>query len=223
MATRKPDTSPLDEVIPRILATLTEKHEAREVALGVARALVRASAMAIRAIHRREYVVARERLEEARRLNEQAVAVLSAHPDIYHAGFLHDAQKELAEAEATYALATAEKLPTPEEANVEFAAYLNGLGEAVGEGRRMVLDRLREGEYEGCEALLDAMDDIYAALVNVDFPEALTGNLRRTLDNARAILERTRGDLTMAIVQRRVVQALEASHQLLEPHSELKP
>jgi translin len=206
----RPDTSPLDDVIPRIVANFTEKHAARELALGAARAIIRASATAIRAIHRRDFEAARERLAEARRLNAEAMAALAPHPDVYHAGFLHDAQKELAEAEAVYALATGGPLPTPEGANVEYAAYLNGLGEAIGEARRMILDRLREGSYRGCEELLAAMDDIYAALASIDVPDALTGNLRRTLDTARGILERTRGDLTMAIVQRRVAEALRA-------------
>lgn len=213
-----PDTSPLDEVIPRILANFAEKHEAREMALGAARAIVRTSATAIRAIHRREFAAARELLDEARRLNRQAVEALRGHPDVYHAGFLHDAQKELAEAEVTFALASGGSLPTPEAIEVEFAAYLNGLGEAIGEARRMILDRLREDVVEGCESLLAAMDDIYAALVTVDFPEALTGNLRRTLDNARGVLERTRGDLTMAMVQRRVAQELRGM-PLLPPAS----
>ena len=80
--------------------------------------------------------------------------------------------------------------------------YLNGIAEAVGEMRRMVLDRLRRGEFDGCEQLLTAMDDIYSFLVTIDYPDAMTGGLRRTTDQTRGILERTRGDLTMAIVQR---------------------
>ncbi|MCS7295951.1 MAG: haloacid dehalogenase [Chloroflexota bacterium] len=210
MSASRPDTSPLDEVIPRIAANFAEKHQARELALGAARAIIRASATAIRAVHRREFSTARAQLAEAHRLNAEAVAALAAHPDVYHAGFLHDAQKELAEAETVFALATGGPLPTPERMNVEFAAYLNGLGEAIGEARRMILDRLREGTEAGCEELLEAMDDIYAALSTIDVPDALTGNLRRTLDAARGILERTRGDLTMAIVQRRAAEALGA-------------
>ena len=66
----------------------------------------------------------------------------------------------------------------------------------------MVLDRLRAGHFDGCEAILTAMDDIYSVLVTVDYPDAMTGGLRRTTDQTRGILEKTRGDLTMAIVQR---------------------
>jgi len=69
----------------------------------------------------------------------------------------------------------------------------------------MVLDRLRRGELEGCEAILTAMDDIYSVLVTIDFPDAMTGGLRRTTDQSRGILEKTRGDLTMAMVQFRAL------------------
>jgi translin len=147
-------------------------------------------------------------LVEARQVHDDAVAALKGHADVYHAGFLHDAQKEYAEARATLALLSGGALPAPEDLGVEYPAYLNGIAEAVGEMRRMILDRLRRGEYEGCEELLDAMDDIYSVLVTIDFPDAMTGGLRRTTDQTRGILEKTRGDLTMAMVQRAAMSAL---------------
>lgn len=202
------DTSPLDEIMPRIIQHFTEKNAAREQALSASRTLIRMSANSIRAVHRGELAKAAEVLAEARRLRDDAVAALAGHGDIYHAGFLHDAQKEFAEASTTLALLSGRPIPSPEELGVEYPAYLNGIAEAVGEMRRMVLDRLRRGEYDGCEAILDAMDDIYSVLVTVDFPDAMTGGLRRTTDQTRGILEKTRGDLTMAILQRDAMAAL---------------
>jgi len=196
------DTSPLDEIIPRILANFAEKNAAREQALTASRAIIRMSANAIRAVHRGELAAAEKGLDEAKAVRDAAVAALAGHGDVYHAGFLHDAQKEYAEARTTLALLSGGAIPTPEELGVEYPAYLNGIAEAVGEMRRMVLDRLRRGEFDGCEQLLTAMDDIYSFLVTIDYPDAMTGGLRRTTDQTRGILERTRGDLTMAIVQR---------------------
>jgi len=196
------DTSPLDEIILRILANFAEKNAAREQALTASRAIIRMSANAIRAVHRGELAVAAKGLDEAKAVRDAAVAALAGHGDVYHAGFLHDAQKEYAEARTTLALLSGGAIPTPEELGVEYPAYLNGIAEAVGEMRRMVLDRLRRGEFDGCEQLLTAMDDIYSFLVTIDYPDAMTGGLRRTTDQTRGILERTRGDLTMAIVQR---------------------
>jgi translin len=203
-----PDTTPLETVIPRILGNFAEKNAAREQGLTASRTVIRLSANAIRAVHRGEFERAHTLLSEARTVRDAAAAALAAHKDIYHAGFMHDAQKELAEASATLALLAGEPLPDPESLGVEYPAYLNGIAEAVGELRRAVMDRLRRGAYEGCEAILDAMDDIFAVLVTIDYPDAMTGGLRRTTDQTRGILEKTRGDLTLAILQRDAVAAI---------------
>jgi translin len=204
------DTSPLESIIPAILENFAEKNAARERALAASRTLIRMSANSIRAVHRGEFAQAAAMLDEACKVRDDAVAALQNHLDIYYAGFLHDAQKEYAEARTTLALLSGGVIPSPQELGVEYPAYLNGIAEAVGEMRRMVLDRLRRGQYEGCEGLLEAMDDIYSVLVTIDFPDAMTGGLRRTTDQTRGILEKTRGDLTMAMIQRDVVRALSA-------------
>ena len=128
---------------------------------------------------------------------------------MYQAGFLQDAQKEYAEARLTEALIADTELPGPDEIGVELAPYLNGMAEAIGEGRRAVLDLLRRGETEPAERIMETMDDMYDVLVSIDFPDAMTRNLRRSTDAARAIMERTRGDLSMTVVQRTVQAALE--------------
>lgn len=202
------DTSPLDEIVPRILDHFAEKNAAREKALAASRSIIRMSANAIRAVHRGEFAEAAAKLDEARAVRDEAVAALAGHGDVYHAGFLHDAQKEYAEARSTLALLSGQPLPSPEELGVEYPAYLNGIAEAVGELRRSLMDRLRGGDSTGCEELLEAMDDIYSVLVTIDFPDAMTGGLRRTTDQTRGILEKTRGDLTMAIALRRATDAL---------------
>lgn len=202
------DTSPLETIIPRILDHFAAKNAAREQALSASRTIIRMSANSIRAVHRGELGKAAAQLDEAKAVRDAAVKALEGHADVYHAGFLHDAQKEYAEARTTLALLNGGAIPSPEELGVEYPAYLNGIAEAVGEMRRMVLDRLRAGQYEGCEEILDVMDDIYSVLVTIDFPDAMTGGLRRTTDQTRGILEKTRGDLTMAMVQREAIRAL---------------
>lgn len=202
------DTAPLETIIPRILDHFAAKNAAREQALSASRTIIRMSANSIRAVHRGEFDKAAAQLDEAKGVRDAAVKALEGHADVYHAGFLHDAQKEYAEARTTLALLSGGAIPSPEELGVEYPAYLNGIAEAVGEMRRMVLDRLRAGEYDGCEEILDAMDDIYSVLVTIDFPDAMTGGLRRTTDQTRGILEKTRGDLTMATVQREAIRAL---------------
>jgi translin len=195
---------------PAIHERLQAKHAAREQALAESRASIRHSANAIRAVHRGEREAGERLLESASASLRSAVQACQGHPEVEHAGFVHDARKEYAEARTTFALVTGEPLPTPRELDVPEAAYLNGLAETVGELRRHLLDELRAGRLERCEALLSTMDDIYALLVSIDFPDGVTGGLRRSTDVARSIIERTRGDLTTALVQARLQQALES-------------
>ena len=198
----------LEPIMERVRARFADKHQARERALPLCREALRHSANAIRAVHRQEFTHAEELIARARDLLSQAKEGLGDHPDIYHAGFVHDAQKEYAEACASLAVIAGRPLPTPEALAVELSAYLNGLGEAVGELRRHLLDKLRAGEVGHCEGVLAAMDDIYGVLVTLDYPDAMTGGLRRTTDAVRGILERTRGDLTLSVRQRELERRL---------------
>ena len=189
-------------------AFFTQKHAARERALSLSRAAAQQAANAIRSAHRHEFEEARNLLETARRAVAEMREVQEAHPDVYYTGFVQDSQKEYVEAHATLAFITGTPLPRPNDLGVAYPAYLNGLGEAIGEMRRFLLDSLRRGDSSRCEELLDLMDRIHTQLFTMDFPEAITGGLRRTTDAMRGILERTRGDLTTALGQQALEQRL---------------
>lgn len=188
---------------------LDEKMAAREVGLTSARRAIRSSANAIRAIHRGEWEEAHRLQAEARAALDEAERALEAHPDVRFAGPVNDAQKEYAEAKLTEAVVRGQPLPRPGELNVALAAYLNGMAEAIGEARRSILDLLRHGEVARSEGILEAMEEMYYLLVSMDYPDAITGNLRRSTDVARGIMERTRGDLSVSVVQRGLRDALE--------------
>jgi translin len=194
-------------------AELDRKNAAREQALRWSRELIRACANSIRAVHRREFAQAQQGLREADALNRQICSLLAEMGDLYWTGYVQDAQKELVEAFSTYALVKGDALPDPTTLGIAPAPFMNGLAEAVGELRRYVLDLLRRGEVEGCERLLSAMDDIYSLLVTLDYPDALTGGLRRTTDSTRGILEKKRGDLTLALRQEALVAALHSAER----------
>lgn len=196
-------------------AELDRKNAAREQALRWSREMVRTCATSIRAIHRHDFAAAEDLLAQAHGLNAQLCSELADLGDLFWAGYVQDAQKELVEAVCTLALIRCEALPDPAELGIAPGPFLNGLGEAVGELRRYLLDLLRRGEVDGCELLLGAMDDIYALLVTLDYPDALTGGLRRTTDSTRGILEKTRGDLTLALRQEALVSALRATEASL--------
>jgi translin len=180
----------------------------RDRALGEGRQITRLAANSVRATHRGEIDEAERLLAEARGRMMTLAGELRPYPSIYWAGYVQDAMKEAAEAAITLAIVADRPLPEPAELGAEDAAYLNAMAEAASELRRQVLDRLRENDLPRAEYLLGTMDDIYSALVTVDFPDAITGGLRRTTDALRAVLERTRGDVTMAATQGRVERAL---------------
>jgi translin len=128
---------------------------------------------------------------------------------------VQDAMKEYAEAAITNAIIRDQDMPTPADLGVEDAAYLNALAEAASELRRDTLDLLRGDDLDRASALLATMDEIYAVLISIDFPDAITGGLRRTTDSLRAVLERTRGDLTVTINQRRLERAVRSMEESL--------
>jgi translin len=147
-------------------------------------------------------------MDEAEGLLRQAEAALAPHPDVRYAGFLGDAAKEYAEARLTAAVFAGEPLPLPADLGVDAAPYLNGLGETVGEMRRRLLDRMRDGDLAEGERLLEGMNAICDLLADLDYPDGMTGGLRRTTDVARALVERSRADLTNTVVQERLRRQL---------------
>jgi translin len=192
----------LDEMAEQIRKELAAKDEAREKMLPLCREAIRYSGNAIRAIHRHEFDEAMKLLQSAHNQLTEAEKAVAEHSELANTGAIRDAQKELAEASITLALVTDKPIPKPDTLGVDVAAYLNGLGEAVGELRRFMLDSMRQGDLSRGEGLLSVMDDIYSVLVTMDFPDALTAGLRRTTDMVRGVLERTRSDLTLAIRQK---------------------
>jgi len=209
-------TSNLEAIAQRIRSSFTAKDAAREKVLRLCREATRYSADAIRAVHRSEFDQTRSSLDTAYHLLQEAETLVQ-QSELLHTGFVHDAQKEYAEARLTFALMRGEPLPDPESLQVEYAAYLNGLGEAVGEMRRHVLDLIRRDRLERGEEILGAMEEIYGVLAGVDFPDAITGGLRRRTDMVRGVLERTRGDMTLAMRQRRLEGALKDFEKRFTP------
>ncbi len=194
-------TDNLESIADQIRQTFSAKDAAREKALPLCREVIRHCSQAIRALHRQEFDQAEKRLQSARNLLNQAKQAVTAYSELSNTNFIRDAQKEFAEGSITLALVTGKPPPDPDELGIDPAAYLNGLGEATGELRRYLLDSMRRGDLSQGEGLLSAMDDVYSILITMDFPDAITGSLRRTTDMVRGVLERTRSDLTLIMSQ----------------------
>lgn len=209
----------LATIVERIDHDLAEAHRAREIGLAASRRTIRASGSSIRAVHRHEEARADELAADAERALREAQEALAPFPSLMYAGFLHDAEKEYAEARLTASIVNGRALPDPETLGVEPAAWLRGLAEAASELRRFLLDRLRAGDVKVGERLLEAMDDVYDVLLTVDYPDAITSGLRRSVDGLRAVLERTRGDVTTTVLQSGLKDALDEAARHLGPRT----
>jgi translin len=205
----------LDRIGEKIRASFSAKHEARDTAIKSSREAIYKCSTSIRAAHRGEFDLAKSLADEAKAILDKVSQAIASHNDLHYTGFVLDAQKEYSEARITLALISGQSVPEPDSLGVVYSAYLNGLGEAAGELRRHLLDRMRRGELDRCETILEMMDDIYSLLVTIDFPDAMTGGLRRTTDMVRGVLERSRGDLTVALRQKELEARLEAFSQNL--------
>ncbi|TAH48535.1 MAG: haloacid dehalogenase [Chloroflexota bacterium] len=206
----------LEQIEEKIRQNFVAKNAARDAALAKSREVIRHCSLSIRALHRAEYADAAKILETARSVADAMKADVAAYPDLHYTGYVQDALKEVAEAHIVHALLTEQPIPDPDALGIDYAAYLNGLGEAATEMRRYILDIIRHEQLEHSEAMLQAMDDIYSMLVTMDFPDALTGGLRRQTDIVRGVLEKTRGDLTVAWRQEKLAERLKEFEERVE-------
>src|SRR5512147_2031482 len=198
----------LDPIIEKIRATFTARNATRDLTLGRSRELIRFCSLTIRAVHREEFTEAEQLLNTAKQAAAAMKADIASHPELYYTGYTQDSLKELTEACVVYAIVLDRPIPTPGEIDVDEAAYLNGLCEAASELRRRCLDLIGRDRVAEAERMLTAMDDVYAQLVTIDFPDAITSGLRRSTDTLRAVLDRTRGDLTTTLQQEKLQRAL---------------
>ncbi|OGN94145.1 MAG: haloacid dehalogenase [Chloroflexi bacterium RBG_13_48_10] len=210
----------MDDIAEKIHRSFEVCTEERDRALAQARTLTRHCANAIRAVHREENSLAQQHLDEARLLVQSLRDNLKDLPDLFYAGYTQDALKEYAEAALVNALINKNGFPDPEDLLLEPATYLQGLAEAVGELRRRILDLLLKDNAVEAARLLGEMDDIYAVLVTMDYPDAITGGLRRLTDVARGIIERTRGDFTLSLRQERLENSIRELETRLDGYNQ---
>lgn len=197
--------------LDEIRTILDARFGAREKGITGSRKVIRASANGIRALHRGEWEAAAGLIDEAGALLAEIDEALQGHPEMRRTGFVSDAAKEYAEARITQAIFTKQEIPTFTDLGMDPVPYLHGLGEAVGEMRRRMLDLLRDEKLVEAEATLNDMDDIVDLLASIDYPDGMTNALRRTTDVSRSLVERSRSDLTATVVQERLREDLRGS------------
>lgn len=206
----------IDNICDGIRARFDAMDGAREKSLAISRKITRNSGDAIKAIHREEWDQSRQLIGETRELVLQVNAILKDFPDIYYSGYVGNAQTEYAEVSILNAVLHDEAIPSPDQLEVDYAAYLNGVGDTIGELRRHILDQIRTGHPEGSEKYLHLMDELYVSLMSFDYPDAITHGLRKKTDVARSLIERTRGDLTNALQIHELQMAMSRFEQKLK-------
>jgi len=196
------------DLADEVRSVLDARFAARERAITESRKVIRAAANTIRALHRSEWDEAERLVNESGTLLSSITDGLEANPELLSHAVVQDAEKEYAEARITQAIFTGAEVPSFTDLGIDPVPYLHGLGEAVGEMRRRMLDLLRDEQIGEAEQLLEAMDAIVDELAQIDYPDGMTNGLRRTTDVSRSLVERSRSDLTATVVQERLRQDL---------------
>jgi len=202
----------LEEISARIRENFEVKDSVREDGLKISREVVRECRTATFALHGQDFEMANNSIKAAGKALEKLNFLFKGHADIYYAGYVEHAQQEYSEVSVLRSLlkeaGEPKSIPSPDELRVEYAAYLNGLGDVVGELRRHVLDLIRRDSFEKAEVFLGIMEDIHATLMDFDYPDAITKGLRRKTDVSRGLIEKTRGDVINAIRQKKLEIAM---------------
>ena len=207
----------LKRIIEKVTEQLAAIEEAKDKAYPKARKARTLSKQSILVLHKGEPLEARRLVSEAARLIAEAQEAGEEFPGVQYSENLSSARQEYAEAAILLSLVTEERYPDPQELEVDETDYVMGLADVPGELRRHALDRLREGDFEAAENALEAMEEIYLRLIEAEEASMMLRGMRRKLDVARGVTERTRAEVTAEAGRRRLSREVESLRDRLEP------
>ena len=197
----------LREIGDLIEEELDEKDSVREIAIKSARVIIRMSSQSIIMMHRRE-----DESEIVRKLKEEVWHLKSLltnqYPDLLYSGFVQNAFQEYCESQIFRAIIHNKPIPSHKDLGMNPESYLMGMGDVVGELRREVLEALKNEDFKRAEEYLSIMEEIYEMLMRFNYPSGLVP-LKPKQDTARALIEKTRGELTMAIMTDKIAKKME--------------
>ncbi|MBN1803002.1 MAG: translin family protein [Candidatus Lokiarchaeota archaeon] len=197
----------LKNIFSRITSNLDEIDQNREEILKLSRQMIRDCSVAIKSIHRKEFTSYGEIIKEIRDKHQQLLLLVEKNPTFF-SNYLKTPEQEYVEALSLYSIIQKEEIPGPGDCNVSEVNYLLGLADTIGELRRNVLDKIRIGEVQNIEEILNVMEDIYSYLFALDYPKGITQDLRRKTDIARSLIEKTRGDISLTIQMNRFKESI---------------
>ena len=205
----------LEELVRRVAEELRLRDLALDEIMSRARRARVLSKQAILQLHGGAIEASDERLSEARGILDEMKEFLRSHPNMGNFEQVSAAREEYAEASIIHELTTSRVFPEPEAVGVPLDSYILGLGDVPGELRRQALDGLRVGDMALAEDRLETMESIYLNLVSMDEAPLLKG-LRRKLDIARGVIERTRSEITAEAGRRRLDDSVKQLADRLE-------
>jgi translin len=193
----------LDKIVNKIEKNIDSKDRVREQALRFSREIIISCRKAIQFIHKNQLKESKSNIKSASVKLQKLYNLTKDHPELYHAGFVENAAQELVEAYCFYNITKKKDLPDPDEIKTTYSSYLLGLCDLVGELRRTTLDAIREGNTKKAEDYLNMMEEIYDLIIRFDYPSGLLP-IKKKQDMVRNLIERTRGEMTVASCERRM-------------------
>ena len=192
--------SDIDKNLDSLIISFDSINKIREQSLTISREIIRDCSKSIRFLHRNDTKESKVFLSKAKNKIKKLKRITKGISEINYAGYVIDAEREFVEATLFFTFETANRLESFENFDVHPSSYVQGIGDVIGEWRRKALENLRKLDLNTAEKYLDIMEDSLEILNELDYPDAITGGLRRYADNARALIERTRADLTNAYI-----------------------
>ncbi|MFX1391905.1 MAG: translin family protein [Promethearchaeota archaeon] len=188
----------LKKAISEISETFEILYQDREEILKLSRKIIRDCSIAIKNIHRKEFNKFQEKINNIKINHLSLVNLVNKNPGVFFK-YLKTPEQEYTESIVFYSIISKTNTPTPFDLNVHPLNFVLGLSDVIGELRRFALDNIRNSQVEDLNEILEKMDEIYTYLFAIDYPSAVTQDLRRKVDIARSIIEKTRGDISLAI------------------------
>jgi translin len=181
------------EIRSRISDSLDREESERERSYRRSRELIKSCRNIISGIVQNEEGDPAALIKEFRDLTQEGVR---------RKGFVEDSLTEMAEALLLEASLRGGELPLPDEIGLTERAYALGACDAVGELRRIALNRLIEGDTDGAVKIYERMKILFSLVDGLTYPSGMI-QLKRKQDQARSSLDRTQGELTIAIAGRK--------------------
>lgn len=205
----------LDVIINKIEKQIDDKEKKREFAIRYSRNIIISSRKSMQHLHQGHFREAEDLLLMSSTTLKELYDAIKAYPDLGTAGFVENAAQEFVEAQCLLNILQDKDLPDPDTIQTTYTSYLEGLCDVIGELRRKALDTILNGEFKEAYHYLTIMEEIYDAILRFDYPSSLVP-IKRKQDIARSLIEKTRGEMTVASCEQRIEYRTEEFRKLAD-------